>query len=154
MARESRLSMTPAEARSFLASKSVLLLATLAADGVPVGDVARYALDGDALYFRLPRDGASYQNLRRDSRIACCAEQNPSYFGIAGVVLHGRAQEVTDDDEVTRLTAAINARGPALPTGARAGPPPASVLFRVPISADVMSFDFGKIQDKARSVDH
>jgi len=154
MARETRLSMTPEEARKFLASKSVLFLATLADDQTPVGDVARYVMIGDWLYFLLPKDGASYRNLLRDSRVACSAEQNPSYLEIAAVVVHGRAEPVTDPDRSGAVTAALMSAGAAVPTGARDYLTTESVLFRVPVGDDVMSFDFSKIEDKSRAVDH
>src|SRR5579883_2348888 len=64
MPRERKLAMTEAEIRAFLAGKSVLILATIDADGVPVGDVARYVFEDDALYFRLPRNEPTHRKLR------------------------------------------------------------------------------------------
>ena len=153
MARENRLAMSPAEVREFLGRKDVLILATLDKDDVPVGDVARFVLDGDTLVFALPRDGRTHQNLRRDDRIACCAEQNPDYFQIAAVTVHGRALELTAPVQVARLTAAIDAHGAPVPTG-RAASNGATVLLRVALGEDVVSFDFAKIADRSRGVNH
>ena len=153
MARETRVAMNPAEVRDFLGHKDVLILATLDKDDVPVGDVARFILDGDALVFALPRNGRTHRNLQRDNRIACCAEQNPGYFEIAAVSVHGRAREVTESEQVARLAVALDACGAPVPAG-RTALKGETVILCVPLGEDVVSFDFAKIADRSRGVNH
>ncbi len=111
MARENRLEMSPAEVREFLARLDVLILATLDKNDVPVGDVARYVLEDESLYFAIPREGPTHRNLQRDDRISCCAEQFPEYFEIAAVTVHGRATEVTAPEQVAHYQTALDALG-------------------------------------------
>src|SRR5258708_30937522 len=91
MARET-IAMTPDELRAFLAAPRWVVLAALDADGTPVADVAPVRLDGDQLRFAVPRGSYTDDNIRRDPRVACAADEFPTYYEIRGAVAHGRAK--------------------------------------------------------------
>ncbi len=90
MAREA-IAMSPEEVRAFLAAQRWMVLGTLDADGMPVGDLVPVRLDGDRLRFAVADGSRAGENVRRDARVCCAADEFPSYYEIRGVVLHGRA---------------------------------------------------------------
>ncbi len=97
MAREA-IAMTRDEVLAFFGAQGWVALATLDGDGTPVGDVAPVRLDGDRLCFAVPRGSQADDNIRRDPRVACGADEFPSYYEIRGAVAHGRAEPLGGAD--------------------------------------------------------
>lgn len=91
MPRES-IAMTPDEVREFLGAQRWVTLATLDADGTPVGDLVPATLDAERLCFAVPQGSRSDDNIRRDPRVCCAADEFPSYYEIRGVAAHGVAR--------------------------------------------------------------
>jgi hypothetical protein len=112
------IAMTAAEIDAFLTVQSEVVIGTLTADGMPAATVARCDYDGDAMVISLPAGSAAVDDLRRDPRMCCIAEQFATYYEIKGVIVHGRAD----------LGGTADGRQ----------------LVRVPL-ADVVSFDFAKL---------
>jgi hypothetical protein len=124
MGREA-IAMTPAELRAFLAAQRWVVLATIAADGTPVGEPVPSRLVDDHVRFALLHGSRSHDNITADPRVACAADVFPSYYEIQGATVHGRAEPVPGDG--------------------RLGPD--WIEYQVPLD-DVFSFDFRKIQRK------
>jgi len=124
MARED-IAMTPDELRAFFAAQRWVALSTLDADGTPVADIAPVRLDGERLCFAVARGSRSDDNIARDPRVACAADEFPTYYEIRGAVAHG--------------TAAPHAAATSLG--------PDWVEYAIPLD-DVASFDFKRIRDK------
>ncbi len=124
MAREA-VAMTPDELRAFLGAQRWIVLATLDPDGTPVADVAPVRLDGQRLCFAVPRDSHADDNIRRDPRVACAADEFPTYYEIRGAIAHGTAE----------------AQSP------HASLAPDWVEYAIRLD-DVASFDFKKIRNK------
>jgi nitroimidazol reductase NimA-like FMN-containing flavoprotein (pyridoxamine 5'-phosphate oxidase superfamily) len=124
MAREA-IAMTREELLAFLAAQRWVALGTLDPDGTPVGDLAPVRLDGEELRFAVPRGSRADDNIRRDPRVCCAADEFPTYFEIRGATAHGRA---TPCDETHPLG-------------------PDWCEYAIPLD-DVASFDFKKIRTK------
>ena len=112
------ISMGPDEVRAFLATRPRAVLAALDA-GAPVGTVADVAVVDDGIAVTVA-DPVVADLVARDDRVCVIADQVPEYYGIRGVVAHGRARDLA-------------------PTGDGAG-----WTFRLALD-DVVSFDFAKL---------
>jgi hypothetical protein len=123
MGRE-RIEMTPVEVHTFLGAQRWVVLATLDDDGTPVGDLVPATLREDRLCFVVPAGSRPHDNIERDPRVACAADEFPSYYEIRGAVVHGRAVRAGE----SRLGAEW-------------------VEYDLPLD-DVASFDFRKIRGK------
>lgn len=95
------------------------------------------------MYFRVPLDTRSYANIRKDNRVCCIADRYPSYFEVKGVMVHGRAAYVMDQDAIKWAGAAFL----SIPNPVQ-NLIPRSDLYCVLLD-DVASFDFSKIRNKA-----
>ena len=122
MAREA-IAMSGDELVAFLGAQRWVALSTLDPDGTPVADVAPVRLDGDRLCFAVARGSHADDNIRRDPRVACAADEFPAYYEIRGAVAHGIAEP--------RPTAN-----------------PDWIEYAIPLD-DVTSFDFKKIRAKS-----
>ena len=123
MAREA-IAMTRDELLAFLDAQRWVALGTLDPDGTPVGDLAPAVLDGERLCFAVPRGSRADDNIRRDPRVCCAADEFPSYYEIRGAVAHGRAEAHTSE---------------------RLGPEWSEWAIALD---DVTSFDFRKVRNK------
>ena len=116
----------------FLATREVLVLATLDADGGPLAMPMWFLPDPDALTLVTEAGSAKVRRLRRDPR--CCAVAEAGTRGdIRGVTLRGRADFLPESDVRRSLVARIVARyHPDLERrwGGRALPPD-RVVFRI-----------------------
>ena len=124
MAREA-IAMTRDEMRAFLGTQRWVALGTLDPDGTPVGDLVPATLDGERLRFAVPRGSRADDNIRRDPRVCCAADEFPSYYEIRGVIAHGRAEPHANADRLG----------------------PEWLELSIPID-DVSSFDFRKVRNK------
>ena len=122
VAREA-IAMPREELLAFLGAQRWVALATLDPDGTPAGEIAPAVLDGERLCFAVARGSRAHDNVERDPRVACAADEFPSYYETRGATAHGRA-----------------ARRPG---PARLGPD--WVEYTIPLD-DVFSFDFRKIR--------
>ncbi len=135
MPRES-ITMTLDDATAFLQGRTWVALATLEPDGSPWADIVPSLLQQDRLFFKLPTGSRSHANIQRDQNVCCANDQYPTYYEIKGVVIHGKAERIDEDD---------------IPLGLRDRPDPLQKVagpegacYAVPV-ADVVSFDFSKI---------
>ena len=118
------IAMTRDELLAFLGAQQWVALGTLDPDGTPVGDLAPAVVDGERLCFAVPRGSRADDNIRRDPRVCCAADEFPSYYEIRGAVAHGRAEAHVSD---------------------RLGPDWSE--WAIPLD-DVTSFDFRKVRNK------
>ena len=130
--------MSHDEGLEFLRAQSWVALATLDADGGVWGDIAACFVEGETLYVRIPRRGRSHDNIVRDPRVSCMADQYPAYYEIKGVTVHGSATAVDNEGLRGRLEALDDPLGRHGHEGA---------VYAVPLD-DVVSFDFAKIKAK------
>ena len=137
------IKLTPDELVAFLRTETFCILGTLDAEGGPCGDAAPTAVDGDHLYFMVPKATQSHANIHRDDRVCCVFESHPpdtGYYTIKGAIVHGRAQPIDDASGP-----AVHETLSALPDPANGTPVKDGAVFSVPLD-DVASFDFAKIQ--------
>jgi hypothetical protein len=86
------IAMTPAELLAFLGAQRWMALGTLDPDGTPAGDLVPVRLVDRTIRFAVPRGSRADDNIRRDARVCCAADEFPSYYEIRGVVVHGQAE--------------------------------------------------------------
>jgi nitroimidazol reductase NimA-like FMN-containing flavoprotein (pyridoxamine 5'-phosphate oxidase superfamily) len=145
MAREhADIKMTPEELHEFLGSDRRLVLATLAADDSPWGDVVAYAYVDRRVYFRVPAGTRSAENIGRDRRVCCVVESKPansSYYDIKGAILHGTVTEARTDGDAAALDALASIPDPMDPAG------PAGTTYWIGTD-DSTSFVFAKIRGR------
>jgi len=82
----------------FLATKRIVVLATLQADGAPLAMPMWFLHDPDAITM-ISVDGLQkVKNLRRDPRV-CVVAESADASGIHGVTIQGRAEFLSDSAE-------------------------------------------------------
>ena len=92
--------------RRFLATKGVVVLATVQADGSPLAMPVWFLHSVDALTMISQANTQKVRNLRRDPRVCVVAEAGgPS--GIRGVIIQGRAEFLSESDERRGLARAF-----------------------------------------------
>ena len=131
-----QISMTLYDAIAFLQGRTWVALATLEPDGSPWADIVPSLLQRDRLFFRVPTASRSHANIQRDQNVCCANDQYPTYYEIKGVVIHGKAERVGEDD----IPPGLRERPDPLQPGAG----PEGACYALPV-ADVVSFDFSKI---------
>ena len=136
MPRES-IAMSEEDCAAFLAEQPWVVLATLDPDGSPWADVVPSAVHGGRLFFRVPAGSRSERNLRRDARICCTQDENPSYFEIRGVIAHGEAERMPQGDVPANLD--------AHPDPLHPDDPPSGDAYSIDLT-DIVSFDFARIE--------
>lgn len=83
----------------------VLALATLRPDGWPQATLVGYVNDGFMLYCVVSRNSQKLENIRTDPRVsATLGSDAPRPSEIEGLSLGGRCFEVTDAEEVSRVS--------------------------------------------------
>ncbi|MFY0398391.1 MULTISPECIES: pyridoxamine 5'-phosphate oxidase family protein [Brevundimonas] len=95
-----------------LDSQKLMTLAVNRADGRPQAATLGYLNDGLNLYFVTGRDSEKLKNLTADPRVGVAVRGVGEEGEAVGVSIDGRAEEVTDGDEVKRLNDLIIARSP------------------------------------------
>lgn len=95
-----------------LASQNLMTLATNRADGRPQASTLGYLNDGLNLYFVTARDSEKLRNITADPRVGVAIRGVGAEGEAVGLSIDGRAEEVTDGDEVRRLNDRIVARSP------------------------------------------
>ena len=90
--------------QAFLATKHVVVLATVNQDGAPLAMAMWFLHDPDALTMISVDDLAKVRNLRRDPRVSVVAEAGTiGDDTIKGVAVRGRADFLQDSPERRRL---------------------------------------------------
>ncbi|HEX5585749.1 MAG TPA: hypothetical protein VFZ17_00435 [Acidimicrobiia bacterium] len=113
--------MSDDEIARFLAAQSTATVIGSPPSGAPSAAVGRLEYDDGAVAFSVHDDDPVVALLADDDRTCCVVEQFPSYYEIAGVMLHGRAR---------RRDAAA----------------PGEATFDLAVEK-VVSFDFAKLRD-------
>jgi PPOX class probable F420-dependent enzyme len=94
--------LSDARIRTFLATKQVVVLATLGADGAPRLTPMWFLHDDESLVMVTHAGSAKTRNLARDPRVAVVAEAG-TRGDIRGVHVAGRAEPLADPGEAARL---------------------------------------------------
>jgi hypothetical protein len=85
------ITMVPDEIDAFLRSQRTAIVVAAAPDNAPVGALGGLFYERGRVAFALGGDDPVVALLARDDRACCIVEQFPSYYEIAGVMLHGRS---------------------------------------------------------------
>lgn len=120
--------------QAFLATKYVVVLATVNPDGSPLAMAMWFLHDPDALTMISVDDLAKVHNLRRDPRVCVVAESGTiGDDQIKGVAVRGRAEFLGDSPARQRLIERILAKyAPQLETYWNGRTmPPNRVMFRI-----------------------
>ena len=105
-----RVRMSAEEVAELLASQRKVQVATIGPDGSPhLTTLFHVVHDGRIAFWTYARS-QKIRNLERDPRISCLVEAGDDYFDLRGVSLRGRAELVTDPDEVRVIGTAVAAR--------------------------------------------
>jgi PPOX class probable F420-dependent enzyme len=83
----------------FLATKEVVVLATIQGDGAPLAMPMWFLHDGASLTMISVAGTQKVRNLRRDPRVCVVAESVTEGGGICGVTVQGRAEFLPDGPE-------------------------------------------------------
>jgi PPOX class probable F420-dependent enzyme len=127
------MSLEQAGVQRFLASKHVVVLATVQPDGAPLAMPMWFLHDPTTLTM-ISVDGLQkVRNLRRDPRVCVVAEAaNASGGEGRGVTVHGRVQFLGDGPERDTLADRFHAKYPDLQRLWGGRPmPPNRVMFRI-----------------------
>jgi PPOX class probable F420-dependent enzyme len=126
------MTLADAATQRFLATKEVVVLATLQADGAPLAMPMWFLHDPSAITMISVDDLQKVKNLRRDPRV-CMVAESADANGIRGVTIQGRAEFLADSPErralVERLLTKYHPRLEKL-WGGRAMPPN-RVMFKI-----------------------
>jgi len=90
----------------FLATKDVVVLATVQPDGAPLTTPVWFLHSAGALAMISEAATQKIRNLRRDPRVSVAAEAG-SPGGIRGVIVQGRAEFLSESDERRALAAGL-----------------------------------------------
>jgi PPOX class probable F420-dependent enzyme len=116
----------------FLATKEVVVLGTVQADGAPLAMPMWFLNDAGALTMLSVEATQKVRNLRRDPRV-CVVAESGTRGDIRGVAIQGRAEFLADSPERRQLVERFHAKyRPELERlwGGRAMPP-SRVMFRI-----------------------
>ncbi len=102
--------MTPDEVGAFLDQAKKVQVATINPDGSPHLTTLFYVmLEGRIAFWTYARS-QKIKNLERDARITCLVEDGDDYFELRGVSITGRAELVTDQDQIREVGSKVAAR--------------------------------------------
>jgi PPOX class probable F420-dependent enzyme len=127
------IALADAAVQRFLATRHVVVLATVQADGSPLAMPMWFLADAAAVTMLSVASTQKVRNLRRDPRVSVVAETSGADGGdIRGVSLQGRAEFIEDGPERRALVGRFHARYPGLARlwGGRAMPAD-RVMFRI-----------------------
>ena len=99
--------MSEVEVAGFLREQVKVQVASLDRDGGPHLTTLFYVMDGDRIAFWTYGRSQKIRNLERDPRISCLVEDGLDYFELRGVSIRGRAELVSDHDEIVRIGSAV-----------------------------------------------
>jgi PPOX class probable F420-dependent enzyme len=95
--------LSDAHIQAFLATKSVVVLATLQADGAPLATPMWFVHDADTVTMISAANTQKVRNLERDGRVSVVAEAGTA-SDIRGVTIQGRVEFLrSESDERRRL---------------------------------------------------
>ncbi|WP_296175381.1 pyridoxamine 5'-phosphate oxidase family protein [uncultured Brevundimonas sp.] len=104
-----------------LDGQRLMTLATNRADGWPQASTLGYLNDGLNLYFVTARDSEKLRNITADPRVGVAVRGVAGEGEAVGLSIDGRAEEVTDGDEVQRLNDLIHKGSPEISPWAPGG---------------------------------
>lgn len=136
--------LADAAVQRFLATRHVIVLATVQADGSPLAMAMWFLPDPAAMTMLSVANTQKVRNLRRDPRVSVVAETSGAAGGdIRGVSVQGRAEFIGDGPEQRALVERFHARYPGLARlwGGQAMPAD-RVMFRI-VPARVRSWGLG-----------
>ena len=137
------MGLDEAPVQSFLATKAVILLATVGADGSPLA-MPMWFLPGPATLTMISVEGTQkVRNLRRDPRVCVVAEAGGGGGDERGVTVQGRAEFLPDSPERQALAARFHEKYPRLEHLWNGKAMPANrVMFRI-VPSRVRSWGLG-----------
>ena len=126
------MTLGDAPVQKFLATKDVVVLATVQADGAPLAMAMWFLHDADALTMISEAGTQKVRNLRREPRVCVVAEAGGQGADIRGVTVVGRAEFLPDGPERRALVERFHAKYPGLQRlwNGRVMPPN-RVMFRI-----------------------
>ena len=137
------MGLDEARVQGFLATKEVVVLATVQASGAPLAMPMWFLHDPAALTMISVADTQKVRNIRRDGRVCVVAEAVAAGGEIRGVTVQGRAELLADSPERRELIGRFHAkyRGLGRLWGGKAMPAN-RVMFRI-APAHVRSWGLG-----------
>jgi PPOX class probable F420-dependent enzyme len=108
------ISMTPEEVQEFLATSTVLQVATFGSDGWPHVAPLWYVMDGDKVVFRSFSKSQKLVNLKRNPHFTVLVETGDDYSQLQGVMIKAEARLVTDPDYVLSIYGGLAAKYPMI----------------------------------------
>jgi PPOX class probable F420-dependent enzyme len=94
------ITMSEAEAATFIRQQRTATMATIGPDGLPHLVAMWYAVLDGAVWFETKAKSQKVTNLRRDDRITCMIEAGRTYDQLRGISLEGRAVISDDPDDI------------------------------------------------------
>ncbi|NRQ38830.1 pyridoxamine 5'-phosphate oxidase [Nonomuraea sp. NN258] len=110
MNQRARIAMSDDDVTAFLADSRKLQLATINPDGTPHLVTMFYGLDEGRIAFWTYQKAQKALNLARDPRVSCLIEAGENYDELRGVLLYGKAEQVTDRGHVMEIGMGIARR--------------------------------------------
>lgn len=101
------MSLDEPRVQRFLATKEIVVLATVQGDGAPLAMPMWFLPDGASLVMISVADTQKVRNLRRDGRACVVAESVTGAGAICGVTVQGRAEFLADGPERRALAAKL-----------------------------------------------
>ncbi|WP_188191494.1 pyridoxamine 5'-phosphate oxidase family protein [Nonomuraea sp. SYSU D8015] len=103
MNQRARIAMSDDDVAAFLESSRKLQLATINPDGTPHLVTMFYGLEEGRIAFWTYGKAQKARNLARDPRVSCLVEAGDDYDELRGVLVYGKAEQVTDRDRVMAI---------------------------------------------------
>ncbi|MFC4012409.1 pyridoxamine 5'-phosphate oxidase family protein [Nonomuraea purpurea] len=103
MNQRAHITMPDDDVTAFLEGSRKLQLATINPDGTPHLVTMFYGLDEGRIAFWTYAKAQKTRNLGRDPRVSCLIEAGDDYAELRGVLLYGKAEQVTEHDRVMAI---------------------------------------------------
>ncbi|WP_091104140.1 pyridoxamine 5'-phosphate oxidase family protein [Nonomuraea pusilla] len=110
MNQRARVAMPDEDVAAFLERSRKLQLATINPDGTPHLVTMFYGLDAGRIVFWTYAKAQKARNLARDPRVSCLVEAGDSYDELRGVLVYGRAEQLSDPAGVLAVGLAVARR--------------------------------------------
>ncbi|MFB4312510.1 pyridoxamine 5'-phosphate oxidase family protein [Actinomadura sp. 21ATH] len=100
MSKRTEIALTEEETLGLVGGQRKLQLGTINPDGTPHMVTMFYAMVDGKIAFWTYRSSQKARNIARDPRVTCLVESGEEYFELAGALIYGRAEVLTEPNDV------------------------------------------------------
>lgn len=111
MSRRDKIRMTDDELREFIAGSHTIIVNSIGKDGYPHPMPMWFGVEDDgAIVMSTFTKSQKIKNLQRDPRVSLLVEAGTEYNQLRGAVLYGKAELVSEIDEIVEILVLVNSK--------------------------------------------